>query len=316
MKKIAICAPVYNESKGIEYFLDEIVVTLSKYNLLDLYKFEIILVNDGSTDNSLDIIKNKKIDIPISVINFSRNFGHPAACAALVDYAEDDAIILMDSDMQDDPEAIPKFIEKWKEGYECVYAIRSSRKENVLYRLLFNSFYKIIDKISTVKLPMNSGNYSLIDKKVIAHIRSCSKQHRYFPGIRAYMGFKQCGISVGRRERYDSVSRVGLAGLFALAANGVFSFSYLPMRIFGVVGLAGLTISICMIIYALWGKFVADTAIPAWTSVIVTTSLLGSIIILGITIVGEYILRIYDEIRSYPSYIVSNIYKDEANDER
>lgn len=311
MKKVVFCAPVYNEEHGIEGFLQEVQRACEPF--ASCYKFEVLLVNDGSRDGTARRIQNTACTLPVTLVNFSRNFGHPAACAALLDMADADAIVLLDADMQDDPYALAPFLQKWEEGYDCVYAIRTSRKESLVSRVLFKSFYRLLSCVSSVELPLDSGNFSLIDKKILPILRSFAKKNRYLPGMRAYAGFRQCGVGIERKERYDDTSRVGFKGLMRLAMNAIYSFSFVPVRIFGVIGVLGLLFAVGLFFYAMADKLMGNS-VPAWASQIISIAFFGSINILGISIVGEYLARIYDILNGSPPYIVDNVWRSEDKD--
>jgi dolichol-phosphate mannosyltransferase len=303
-KKIVITAPVFNEEKIINDFILEISGVVTP--LSDRYQFELLLVNDGSTDRTLEILKKQLVPFDIRVINLARNFGHPAACSACLKFADGDAVVLMDSDLQDDPAAIQKFIAKWEQGDDVVYAVRENRKENFVRRFMFYGFYRLFKLIADVNVPLDSGNYSLLDKKIVEHINSIPQKNGYLPGMRAYLGYRQTGISVARRNRYDNCSRVGLRGLFRLAFNAFFSFSYVPIRLFNIIGSAALFLAFVITVYALINKFVLQTTIQAWTSQIITTSFFGGINLLGIGIIGEYVARLGDQIKGYPEFTLDS----------
>jgi dolichol-phosphate mannosyltransferase len=218
----------------------------------------------------------------------------------------------MDSDLQDDPNAIAQFIAMWEAGYGLVYAVRTSRKEAGLLKIAFSAYYRLLNLITNIKMPTDAGNFSLMDKKILEHIKKIPLRNRYLPGLRAYMGFKQTGVSVPRRERHDKKSRVGLKGLFNLAFNGIFSFSYLPIRLFNVLGVFSLLIAMSLSFFALWSKLVSDGIVVAWASQIISIAFFGGINILGLGIIGEYVARIHDQIKGYPPYIVRDILKPNA----
>jgi dolichol-phosphate mannosyltransferase len=238
------------------------------------------------------------------VVHLSRNFGHTAAVAAGLDHACGDAVVLMDSDLQDDPEAIPRMVEKWREGFSVVYAIRSSREEPIWKRFLFRSFYRVLRLLSDVPFPVDAGNFSLMDRRVVDVLRGLSERNRYLPGLRAWAGFRQTGLPVRRRPRHDERTRVGLRGLWKLSMNAIFSFSYIPLGIFRLIGALSIGLSLLLMTYAICWKLFTTATIPSWTSQIVAIAFFGGINIFGIGIMGEYIARIYDELKSRPVYVV------------
>jgi dolichol-phosphate mannosyltransferase len=315
-KTITIAAPAFNEAKILPVFLHELESILSsQMNVGDIvvdftkYTIKVMIINDGSTDATLATLCDYKGSLDLEIIDLSRNFGHVAACMACIDLVDADALVLMDSDLQDDPHAIAQFIATWESGYDVVYAVRTNRKETGLSKICFIAYYRILNLITNIKIPLDAGNFSLMDRKILTHIKNIPLRHRYLPGLRAYIGFKQTGVPVPRRERYDKKSRVRLKGLFSLAFNGIFSFSYFPIRLFNVLGALSLIVSLLLTCYALWDKLVAGSSVAAWASQIISISFFGGINILGLGIIGEYIARIHDQIKGYPPYVVRSVLK-------
>ena len=210
----------------------------------------------------------------------------------------------MDSDMQDDPAGIPMLVDKWREGYDVVYALRVQRKENLVKRMLFSGFYQVLSRLSYVPLPRDAGNFSLVDGKVARGIAGLAEYDRYFPGIRGWIGFQQVGVEIGRLPRYDGKGRVSYRGLYNLAKTAIFSFSSFPLSVFYYITYASLLICGVVIVFTLYHKFVTGLAIPGWTSYVLITSFFGAINSLGIGILGEYIMRIYDQVRGRPNFVI------------
>ncbi|MDR0467065.1 MAG: glycosyltransferase family 2 protein [Deltaproteobacteria bacterium] len=315
-KTIAVAAPAYNEAKALPAFLDELEdILCSRVQTGDIvidftkYIIKVVIVNDGSTDDTLAVLCNYHGGLDLEIIDLARNFGHVSACMACIDLVDCDALILMDSDLQDDPKAIVQFIAAWEAGWDVVYAVRAARKETGLAKMGFVAYYRLLNMITNIKMPLDAGNFSLMDGKVLKHIKRIPQRNSYLPGIRAYMGFNQTGVSVPRRERHDKHSRVGLKGLFSLAFNGIFSFSYLPIRLFNILGILSLLAAILLSLYALWSKFIVEDSVVAWASQIISISFFGGINILGLGIIGEYVARIHDQLKGFPPYVVRNILK-------
>lgn len=311
---ISVVAPVYNEKENIEEFVSEVAQTLQSLNVPG--KYEIILVNDGSTDGShsiLDICASKYPGV-VKVVHLARNFGLEPAINAGLDLVETDAVIVMDSDRQDDPAAFQPFIEKWREGFDVVYAVRSSRRESAPQRLLFWSFYRILAWIATIELPLDAGNFALMDKQVVVALCNMKERNRFFGGLRAWVGFRQTAVPVARRARYDKKTRMGLRGQWKLAMNAIFAFSYVPLFVFRLAGLATLAASALLILWILYHKLVVGLEVKAWASQLIVTTFLGGINLLGIGIVGEYVARIYDEVKGRPNYIVRKIVSHQADE--
>lgn len=307
---ISVVAPFYNEVKGIKAFVEELETEFDKIGYED--RHELVLVNDGSTDGSdreLDKMAARYAG-KIKVLHLSRNFGHAPAVYAGLAHAGGQVVILMDSDLQDDPSCFDLFLHKWREGYDVVYSKRSSRPENVLLRPMFWLFYRILALMSDTKIPLDAGNYALMDKRVIKHLLALPEKHLYWPGLRAWVGFKQIGIPAPRRHRYDGTARTGLKGKWDLAANAIFSFSYLPLVVFRLFGILALIVSLALAVYALYHKFITGLAVTAWTSNIITVTFFGGLNLFGIGIIGEYISRIYNEVRNRPKYIIDRIASD------
>lgn len=299
--KISVVSPVFNESAILQNLYQAISVTLCDLNIIH----EIIFINDGSTDGSGEILDEiAKKDSHVIVIHLSRNFGHQPALLAGLEYSSGDAVIIMDSDLQDNPKAIPKFIAEWENGYDIIYAVRCKRKENFIKRFLFSSFYRLLALISDTKLPLDAGNFSLIDRAVCKQITSLREFDRYYPGLRSWVGFKQKGIELEREARYDNSTRVGLIGLFRLAKTAIISFSSFPITIFLFLGVISLLVFLILSILTLYHKLFTGLATPGWTSFLITASFFGSINALGIGILGEYVIRIYNQVRHRPLFVV------------
>ena len=302
--KLSVVAPVYNEAATIDQFVDEVRSYLE--SLKASIAYEILLVDDGSTDGSSEKLDDLVLRYPeeLRVVHLARNFGHAAAVAAGLDHASGDAVVLMDSDLQDDPAVIPKLVEKWRAGYRVVYVTRSSREESFWKRSLFTGFYRLLRMLSDTPFPVDAGNFSLMDHRVVEILRSLPERNRYLPGLRAWTGFRQTGVAVARRPRRDRETRVGFRGLWKLSMNAIFSFSYVPLFFFRLVGMLAIGLSGLLMCYALYFKLFSTLTVPAWTSEIVAISFFGGINSFGIGILGEYIARIYDELKGRPAYVV------------
>jgi dolichol-phosphate mannosyltransferase len=264
----------------------------------------LIFVNDGSSDGSGPILDALAARPCVRVLHLSRNFGQQAAVHAGLLHAAGDAIIVMDSDLQDDPETILSFLEKWEAGYDVVYAVRFHRKENAVKRSLFFAFYRMLHLISDTPIPKDAGNFGLIDRRAARQIAHLVDRDRYYPGLRRWVGFRQTGIPVERKARHDDFPRVSLAQLFRLAKTAIFSFSTFPLTMF--YGIAGMSILVCAGLcgFTLYHKLVSGLAVPGWTSITIAASFFGALNALGIGILGEYMARIYDQVRARPLFIV------------
>lgn len=298
---LSIVLPVYNEAGVLRTLADRIERSVSDSGM----RTEIVFVNDGSTDGSGDLLDLLAATRPqVRVVHLSRNFGHQAAVHAGLAHARGDAVVLMDSDLQDAPEAIPEFVQRWRQGADVVYAIRTQRKEAWWKRALFGLFHRLMHAASGKGLPLEAGNFSLMDRRVVRHILALREYDRYLPGLRAWVGFRQEGVPVERLARYDHRPRVSLRGLMRLAKTAVFSFSTLPLAAFYTIGYAALAVFLGLAGFSLFCKLFTDLAVPGWTSHILSASFFGALNALGICILGEYVIRIYDQVRGRPIYLV------------
>jgi len=301
---LSVVAPVFNEATGVDRFVEEVREALGGLDLNG--RWELVLVDDGSTDGTaerLDAIAGTYADDTL-VLHLSRNFGHAAAVLAGLEHASGAATIVMDADLQDDPAAFPAFLAKWREGYDVVYAVRAARRESRLTRALFWAFYRVLSWTANTPLPHDAGSYALMSRRVVEAICRMKERNRYLPGLRAWVGFRQTGIRVARRGRYDRRSRVGLRGLWKLAMDAVFSFSYVPIFVFRVLGAVSMLIAVGLMGYALFQKLITGTAVKAWASQFIAIAFFGGINLFGLGVLGEYIARIYDEVKGRPTYVL------------
>jgi dolichol-phosphate mannosyltransferase len=298
---VSVVLPVFNEVRVLRTLLGRLRQTLRALGVCS----EIIFVDDGSSDGSgrmLDQMAARSEQV--RVIHFSRNFGHQAAVQAGLRFARGHAVVLMDSDLQDAPEAMGRLLDAWREGYDVVYALREKRKELWWKRLLFGGFHRLLAAVATTPIPADAGNFSLIDARVVREIVALGERDRYLPGLRSWVGFRQTGVVVERLARYDDRPRVSLHGLWRLAKTAIFGFSSLPLTIFYLIGYSALAIFFGLAGYSLYCRLFTNLAIPGWTSYILSASFFGALNALGISMLGEYVLRIYDQVRDRPLYLI------------
>ncbi len=299
---VSLVLPVFNEVR----ILAELTATIESA-LIGL-RIEIIYVNDGSTDGTaqlLDELASEKIHV--KVIHLTRNFGQTSAVLAGLNFGSGNVFVVMDSDLQDNPAVIPKFIEKWQEGFDIVYALRTKRKENFLKVFLFKVFYRLLNCLSSIYIPFDAGNFGLIDGRAARQIIQFQEYDRFYPGLRSWIGFRQIGIVVERAERYDRHPRVSLLSLFLLAKTAIFSFSTVPLLLFYWLSALSFLVFCCFSTFALYHKFITALSVPGWTSTILIACFFGSMNSLGIAIIGEYITRIYDQVRARPAFIIDRV---------
>src|SRR3989338_252572 len=250
--KYSVILPVYNEQGNLNSLYKRVTKVL-----VDLKKeYEVIFINDGSHDKTKDILEDlHKKSNNIKIINFSRNFGHQTAVTAGLDFATGEQVAILDADLQDPPEILPKFFAKLDEGYDVVYAIRKKRKENIFKRIAYSLFYKILHLIASVDIPLDSGDFCVLSRRMVKTINSFPERNRFIRGLRSCAGFRQIGLEYEREKRLAGESKYGLKKLFKLASDGIFSFSFIPLQIMFVLGSASLFLSIMGIFWAIYMKF-------------------------------------------------------------
>lgn len=298
----SIIIPIYNEEQTLPVLHERLVSALHPLG----ETFEVILIDDGSKDNSFELLRQiHAADERFKVLRLSRNFGHQVAISAGLDFARGEAVILMDGDLQDPPELLPKMIDKWKEGYQVVYTVKTSRKENPLKRFAFKTFYRVLHALSSIQIPMDAGNFSLMDRKVVEVLRQIPERHRYISGLRAWVGFRQIGIEYDRDPRFAGEPQMSFGRLLQLALDGIFSFSNVPLRVASYVGFLSALVAFGGGLFVVYEKLFTDKAILGWASTICTITFLGGLILMTLGVIGEYIGRIYDEVKQRPLYIIS-----------
>ncbi len=313
---ISVVVPIFNEENNIAQLYKRLTEAAGQWK----DSFEVIFVDDGSTDNSASLMKDIiDRDGRFKAITFSRNFGHQAAITAGIQRANGDAVVVMDGDLQDPPEEIAKFLDKWREGYGVVYAIRTKRKENLFKRCCYSLFYLILKAISEIEIPLDSGDFCVMDKKVVNVLKSeMPEQIRFVRGLRAFAGFKQVGIKYERSRREHGETKYTFSKLFKLAFDGIFDFSTFPLRLSIYSGffvaipsfLVGMFFIVNRIFdFKVLGHSPDDT--PGIATVIVGVFFLGGIILISLGIIGEYVRRIYYEVKRRPSYIIDTVYTND-----
>jgi glycosyltransferase involved in cell wall biosynthesis len=296
-----VIIPIYNE----EQILPELRTRLMAATAGLDEPFEVILIDDGSRDASYALMATMHAGDPrIKVIRLSRNFGHQIAISAGLDEARGDAVILMDGDLQDPPELLPEMIRLWKEGFQVVYTVKKSRKENPLKRLAFRSFYRILHALSAIPIPMGAGNFSLMDRRVVDVLRTMPERNRFISGLRAWAGFQQTAIYYDRDPRFAGKPQMSLGRLIQLALDGIFSFSNVPLRLAVYLGLIAATVSFTGGFYVIYAKLFTNQAILGWASTIISILFVGGMILVTLGVIGEYIGRIYEEVKKRPLYVI------------
>ncbi len=315
-KTITYIFPIYNESSNIDLLYKTIKDTTTQ--LLDKYHLQFIFINDGSKDDSLQkLVDIQRSDNSVKVVNFSRNFGHQIAVTAGLDNTSGDAVIIMDSDMQDPPQVSLDLISKWQQGYEVVYAQRKTRKDTFFKRVTAAMFYKTLQNLASIDIPRNTGDFRLIDKKVVKAINSMHEHDRFLRGMVAWVGFKQIAVQFDRGKRHAGETNYSLSKMMKLAMDGILGFSTYPIRLISKVGYFISILAFLGILYAIAYKFInPDNTVPGWTFIVISILFIGGLQLIMLGILGGYIGRIYSEAQNRPLYIIDNIYETKDHDQQ
>lgn len=299
---LSIIIPCFNEEAVIEKTHARLVEVLEPLDL----DFELLYVNDGSRDRTLEILKGlQKSDDRVRVVSFSRNFGHQLAVSAGIDMASGDAVVLIDSDLQDPPEVIPAMIKKWQEGYHVVYGVRAERASESAFKLLTAKvFYRMINVISDVPIPLDTGDFRLMDRRVVEVLQNMPERDRFVRGMVSWVGFRQFALPYKRAERAAGESKYPLRKMVLFALDGVVSFSLVPLRIATFIGLLAATIAVSGIAYVLFLKLFTDAWASGFALIFISILFLGGATLACLGIVGEYVGRIYRELKRRPLYVV------------
>lgn len=304
MKKISIVVPMYNEEEVAKECYKRIKEVI--YKLPD-YDYEFIFVNDGSKDKTLDILKTISVnDNKVKIISFSRNFGHQSAVSAGLKVVTGDVILIIDADLQDPPDVIPDMLKLWEEGNEVIYGKRKSRKGESCFKLLSaKMFYKTLNVLSDVEIPKDTGDFRLVDRKVIDVINKMPEHNKFFRGLFGWVGFKQKAYEYERQERFAGKTKYPLRKMLKLASDGIIGFSSKPLKLVGYVGLFSICISFIVLIYSILSYiFKFGNLASGWASIMVAITFFAGVQLLSIWIMSEYISRIYDENKGRPEYII------------
>ncbi|MEN5172457.1 glycosyltransferase family 2 protein [Acinetobacter higginsii] len=301
---LSCVVPAYNEAENLKKFIPALAQQLEQQNL----RYEIIIIDDGSKDNSIAVLQQMLDDYPLRILTLSRNFGKEAALSAGLDYVTGDATLLIDADFQHPLNAIPTMIQLWKDGYDMVYGIRDRSTESWHKKIFTQGYYHILNLSSSVDIPENAGDFRLLDAKVVEAVRKLPEKNRYMKGLYAWVGFKSIGIHFTEQQRQFGQSSFNFKALFQLAMSGLTGFSDLPLRLCIYLGAL---LALFAMSYGIWiiiETMIEGIRIPGWATLAAGMTLLGGIQLLCIGILGEYIGRIYAEVKNRPKYIVAAEY--------
>ncbi len=302
----SVVVPIWNEEQVIPALYERVISVMETAG----ESWELICVNDGSSDNSMAmLLALREQDPRLRVLDFSRNFGHQIAITAGTDFADGDAVIVMDADLQDPPEVVLEMIEKWRAGYEVIYAVRASREGESRFKLWTASlFYRLLQRISDVDIPLDAGDFRLMDRRVVLAMRQLREKHRFMRGLSSWVGFKQIGIEYERAERYAGETKYPLNKMMRLAVDAITSFSYLPLQLATFFGFLFAGLSLLGIVITIFLRLSGNLFFLGQATTLVSVLFLGGVQLIFLGILGGYLGRIYDEVKGRPLYIVSHAY--------
>ena len=305
VKKISVIIPMYYEEEVVNECYNRMTDVLSK---IENYDYEIICINDGSKDKTLQILEEiASKDSRLKVISFARNFGHQCAVTAGLKYVTGDCAVIIDADLQDPPELIPEMLKLWEEGNEVIYGKRKTREGESVFKLLTaKMFYKTLNVLSNVEIPKDTGDFRLVDRKVVEVMNSMPEHNKFLRGLWGWIGFKQIAYEYERKERFAGKTKYPLKKMLKLASDGIIGFSTKPLKIVGGFGILSMFISFILLIYSILSFMLRwNNITPGWASIMVAITFFSGVQLVSIWIIAEYIGRIYDETKSRPQYIIS-----------
>ena len=299
--ELSVVIPVFNEEENITVLHSRLTAVLEDTHI----DYEIIFVDDGSNDNSLNQLQNLSVeDKRVLVVELARNFGHQVSITAGLDFARGQAVAVMDADLQDPPEALPEFIAKWRKGYDVIYAIREQRKERWLKRSSYALFYRLLRRVANIDIPLDSGDFCVMDRRVVELLKSMPERSRFIRGIRSWVGLNQVGLPFERHARYAGQSKYTIRRLVLLALDGLISFSYVPLRFISFLGLSVSCLSIFLAVFYFVKKLLYGLSPPGFATLVVSIFFLAGIQLITMGVIGEYVGRIFEEAKRRPLYVL------------
>lgn len=315
-KKITVVIPMYYEEAVVKECYNRV-----KKILVDLttYDHEMIFVNDGSQDKTFELLEEIAAeDKKVRVISFARNFGHQCAVTAGLKYVTGDVVCIIDADLQDPPELIPDMLKKWEEGYEVIYGKRKTRKGESFFKLMTAKvFYKTLNFFSDVEIPKDTGDFRLVDRKVVDTMNAMPEHNKFLRGLFSWVGYKQYAFEYERQERFAGKTKYPLKKMLKLASDGIISFSTKPLKMIGMLGIISIILSICILLYALIAfLFQFEGLTAGWTSLMVCITFFSGVQLTSLWIMSEYMGRIYDESKNRPQYVIAKTINIEEKEEK
>jgi dolichol-phosphate mannosyltransferase len=297
---ISAIVPMHNEEGNLPNLLERLIPVLES-----LGTYEVVFVDDGSADGSRSVVLEARAANPnVKLVELARNFGHQPALSAGLDHAAGRCVVLMDADLQDPPEVLPEFVAKWREGFDVVYAVREKRNDGPIIRACSFLFYRVLRRISEVSLPVDSGDFALMDRRVVEALRELPETNRFLRGLRSWVGFKQVGVQYERAERHAGSTKYSVRGRVKFAIDGLLSFSTVPLRLASFTGLLAVAAALVYLGVAVVAKVGGGAAPHGWTSIILVQLVVGGVQLIVLGVMGEYLARIYQESKRRPFYVV------------
>jgi dolichol-phosphate mannosyltransferase len=305
--EVSVVIPVFNEQENLPSLHARLTATLMSTGL----RFEIIFVDDGSRDASVALLRGLAGDDPrVVVVELARNFGHQVAISAGLDHASGDGVMIMDADLQDPPEVLPQFIAKWREGHDVVYAIREQRKESWLKRAAYAAFYRLLQRVANIEIPLDAGDFCIMDRRVVDLLIGMPERNRFVRGIRSWIGLDQVGLAYERQARQAGKPKFTFTRLVYLALDGLVSFSYVPLRLITMLGFGVSLMSIVLAIFYAVKKLTVGLNPPGFATLTVAVFFLAGMQLMTIGVIGEYVGRIFEEVKRRPLYVVRRVIVD------